>query len=99
MSQFGHERERKVVALLGDEDWLAFRAPGSLGCADVIALKDGHQPRMIEVKGTAAGPYAGFLPADRKRLSGTAKLAGAAAELCWWPKRAKPRWIPESEWP
>ena len=47
----------------------------------------------------AAGPYAGFLPADRKRLSETAKLAGAKAELCWWPKRGKPRFIAASEWP
>lgn len=99
MSNFGHNRERQLVELLAGDDWIAFRAPGSLGCADVVALKDGHRPRMIECKATAAGPYAGFLPADRKRLSATAKLAGAVAELCWWPKRAKPRFIAEAEWP
>jgi len=99
LSNFGHARERQVVALLRDEDWIAFRAPGSLGCADVIALKDGKRPRMIEVKATAAGPYAGFLPADRRKLAATAELAGASPELCWWPKRGKPTWIAEEEWP
>jgi Holliday junction resolvase len=99
VSQFGHNRERQLVDLLADEDWIAFRAPGSLGCVDVVALKDGRRPRMIECKATAAGPYAGFLPADRKRLSETAKLAGADAWLYWHPKRAKGRWIAEHEWP
>lgn len=99
MSNFGHARERQVVELLKDDDWLAFRAPGSLGVADVVAFKDGKRPRLIEVKGTAAGPYAGFLPADRERLAFAAKLGGCVAELCWWPKRGKPRFISESEWP
>jgi Holliday junction resolvase len=99
LSNFGHQRERQVVALLRDEDWIAFRAPGSLGCADVIALRGGSHPKLIEVKATAAGPYHGFLPADRERLADTAALAGGEAWLCWWPKRAKPIWVSESEWP
>lgn len=99
MSRLGHERERQLVALLRDEDWIAFRAPGSLGVADVVALKAGCQPRLIESKATTAGPYAGFPPADRHKLAETAKLAGAIPELCWWPKRAKPRFVVASEWP
>lgn len=99
MSQFGHNRERQLVAYLKDRDWLAFRAPGSLGVADVVAFKDGKRPRLIECKATAAGPYSGFLPADRKRLSEAAAMGGCEAELCWWPKRAKPTFIKESEWP
>lgn len=75
------------------------RAPASLGCADVVALRDGERPRLIEVKSTSAGPYAGFVPADRADLSFAAKMAGAEAWLVWWPKRSKPVWIPESEWP
>lgn len=71
------------------------RAPGSLGFADLIALKAGEKPRMIEVKGTAAGPYAGFLPAHRKALSEVARLAGAVAELAYWPARKELRWIQE----
>jgi hypothetical protein len=78
---------------------VTFRAPASLGCADVLALKDGYKPRLIEVKGTVAGPYAGFLPAARVRLSLTAQQAGAEAWLAHWPAGGKLRWIPEAEWP
>jgi hypothetical protein len=46
----GIQRERAVRDLLMGEDWLAFRAPASLGCADVVALRDGNRPRLVEVK-------------------------------------------------
>lgn len=98
MSRRGHDRERRVVDILKDEDWLAFRAPGSLGVADVVALREGSTPRLIEVKSTIS-PYSHFLPADRARLSLAAKLAGATAWLAWWPARGSLRWIAESEWP
>lgn len=96
---FGHNRERKIKALLESEGWFVIRAPGSLGFADLVALKAGETPRMIEVKATAAGKYAGFLPADRKNLSRAAKQAGAVAELAWWPAHKTLRWIAESDWP
>lgn len=95
----GHDRERALVALLRREDWIAFRAPASLGVADVVALKDGHRPRLIESKSTAAGPYSHFLPADREKLIGAAILAGAEAWLAWWPPRGELHWIAASEWP
>jgi Holliday junction resolvase len=95
----GHNRERQVKALLQSEDWWVARAAGSLGDADLVALKDGHRPRMIEVKSTAQGPYEHFRPKDRADLIFAAALAGAEAWLCWWPSRGKPKWIPSSEWP
>lgn len=95
----GIDRERAVRRLLADQDWLAFRAPASLGCADVIALRAGSRPRLIEVKSTAQGPYEHFGPADRARLRAAAELAGADALLAWWPSRGQLRWIPEAEWP
>lgn len=95
----GIQRERAVRHLLRDEDWIAFRAPASLGCADVIALKAGARPWLVEVKSTAAGPYEHFSPADRDKLALAARMAGADAWLAWWPPRGKLRWIPESEWP
>lgn len=98
-SRRGHQRERDLVRLLRDDDWFAMRAPASLGCADVIALRAGDRPRMIEVKSTTAGPYAGFPPADRARLKAEAEIAGAVPWLVWWPKRSRPVWIPESAWP
>jgi Holliday junction resolvase len=98
MSRRGHDRERRVVDALRDEDWFAFRAPGSLGVADVVALREGSRPKMIEVKSTIS-PYSHFGPADRERLSIAAALAGAEAWLAWWPARGKLRWIHETEWP
>jgi Holliday junction resolvase len=99
VSQRGIQRERAVRDLLADQDWLAFRAPASLGCADVIALRDGDRPRLVEVKSTAGGPYERFGPDARARLSFAARLAGADAFLAWWPPRGKLTWIPERAWP
>lgn len=95
----GHDRERAVKALMQGEDWWVARAAGSLGDADLVALRAGSTPRLVEVKSTAGGPYEHFRPADRLSLIFAAQLAGAEAWLCWWPPRAKPKWIPAHEWP
>lgn len=97
--QAGTQRERAVRNHLRDQDWLAFRAPASLGVADVIAMRAGNRPRLIEVKSTAQGPYEHFGPADRAKLAAAAELAGADAYLAWWPPRGQLRWIPATEWP
>ena len=95
----GHQRERDVCHWLRDRDWFAMRAPASLGVADVVALREGDRPRLIEVKSTAGGPYERFGPADRADLLAAAAMAGAEAWLAWWPPRGKLRWIEASEWP
>lgn len=95
----GHDRERAVKALLEAEDWFVVRAAGSLGDADLVALREGSRPRIIEVKSTAGGPYERFVPAERAQLRLAARIAGADAWLCWWPPRRKPIWIAASEWP
>ena len=98
-SRFGTRRERQVRDYLADRDWLAFRAPASLGVADVVALRAGSRPRLIECKATAQGPYEHFGPAARERLRAAAALAGADAFLAWWPSRGSLRMIPAEEWP
>lgn len=95
----GIARERLVRDLLESEDWWVCRAAGSLGDADLIALREGRRPRLIEVKSTAGGPYERFVPAARRRLSFAAQLAGADAVLAWWPPRGQLHWIPEAAWP
>lgn len=95
----GHDRERQVRRQLEADGWFVCRAAGSLGDVDLVALKAGQTPRLIEVKSTAGGPYERFSPADRAALRQAALLAGADAWLVWWPSRGKPEWIPRSAWP
>lgn len=95
----GHDRERAVRDIYLQGGWLAFRAPASLGVADVVALREGFPPQLVEVKSTAAGPYSHFGPEARKRLSEAARRAGGEAWLAWWPPRRKCQWLAESDWP
>lgn len=108
----GLQRERDLVTLLREAGWWAIRSPASKGDVDVVAVRYlGHKQRrdgaagpiatvrFIEVKSTARSPFHSFGPADRKELSEAARMAGASAELCWWPPRKQPMFIPESEWP
>ena len=95
----GIQRERAVRHKLEADDWWVARAAGSLGDADLVALKTDQRPRLIEVKSSAQGPYEHFGPADRERLRFAAELAGADPYLAWWPPRGKLRWIAADEWP
>jgi Holliday junction resolvase len=95
----GHDRERAVARLLADEAWWVARAAGSLGDADLVALRAGFPPRLIEVKSTSK-PYERFGPAERTRLRGAARRAGAEAWLAWWPiRKREPVWLHELDWP
>lgn len=97
-SRRGHQRERDLVRILRSDGWIALRAPASLGVADVIAVRNG-EIRLIEVKSTRAGAYAGFPPASRKALLDAANTAGGEAWLYWHPPRKKPQWISPDQWP
>ena len=95
----GHDRERRLRDLLYTDGWWTARAAGSLGDADVVALRAGDTPRLIEVKSTARGPYHSFGPADRIALRAAAHKAGAEPWLVWWPPRRPPTWIHARSWP
>jgi Holliday junction resolvase len=95
----GIVRERQVMTTLRASRWVVYRAAGSHGCADLVALRAGEAPWLVQVKGTAAGPYEHFGPAERAELAAEAEQAGAVAMLCWWPPRRPARWIPADEWP
>jgi Holliday junction resolvase len=99
MNRRGINRERQVRLHLEADDWWVARAAGSFGDADLVALKDGRRPRLIEVKSSAKGPYEHFGPSEREGLRRAARLAGAIAELAWWPKGGQLRFIPSDEWP
>lgn len=98
-SRRGHDRERRVRDLLVADDWFVTRAAGSLGDADLVALKAGAPPRIIEVKSTTRGPFHSFGPQCRREIRAAARQAGAEAWLVWWPPRSKPKWLHESDWP
>ncbi len=99
----GTRREYQVRDLLRDKGWIAFRAPASLGVADIVALRAApfnSEVMLIEVKATTRRPYeAGFGPIKRRALSAAAEKAGAVAVLAWWPPRGKLQWFYEYEWP
>lgn len=95
----GTARDGKVRDLLAADDWFAICSRGSHGAADVLAIKVGCRPRVIQVKSTKS-PYHSFGPAERAELSFAARLGGADAFLVWWPVHArKPVWIAEGDWP
>lgn len=96
----GHARERKLRELLDAEGWWTCRAAGSLGDADIVALRQGELPRIIEVKANVAGgPFMNFRGPEREALIEAAVRAGAIPWLVYWPSRKPPRWISAAEWP
>lgn len=113
MSNFGHARERQVKKLLEEEGWFVIRAPGSLGVADLVAIRklkvslEGTPVkaslttvRFIECKANEkGGPYMNFRPEDRQALIDAAEKAGARAELAFWPKFGNLTWIGSEAWP
>lgn len=96
----GTSRERQVKHWLEDRDWIVFRAAGSLGEADLVALKAGHRPRLVQVKATSrGGPFQAFGPRERAALLLAAEISGADAYLVWYPPRGKMNWFHSDEWP
>lgn len=95
----GIQRERQVRKLLEDDGWWVCRAAGSLGDADLVALKSGTTPILVEVKASARGPFHSFGPKQREELRAAARQAGAEPVLCYWPPRKRPKWISTLGWP
>lgn len=107
----GHSRERDAKRLLHGQGWWVARAAGSLGDADLVALKaiqiepehvglTFSEARLIEVKANVdGGPYMNFRTVSRNELEGAAEQAGATAELLYWPPREDPKFISHLLWP
>ena len=96
----GAGRELRVADLYRANGWVVYRSAGSHGPADLVAMKSGRQNELIQVKATAAGPFASFGPAERDGLRDEAIQAGARAVLCWYPPDRKgPRFLHVQDWP
>lgn len=108
---YGTKRENDARDLLIDEDYVVVRSAGSLGEADLVAMRgrtlgvgvvmftDVH---LIEVKANVdGGPYHDFGPGDRAELLNLAEKIGAEAWLYWWPhsRGGKLKRIHSSDWP
>jgi len=83
--QRGDYFERRTRAALEADGWLVVRSAGSLGVADLVALKDGYTPRLVSCKLTHYLP-----PKQRRELIAAAELAGALGILAW---SEKPGWV------
>jgi Holliday junction resolvase len=93
----GAVRERQVQDQLERNGWVVTRCAGSKGhgAYDLHCSKAGYPTRLVQVKATAAGPFSGFPPAERRELLEAARGCRCEAELCWWPSDRKGcRWLP-----
>jgi Holliday junction resolvase len=96
----GSRFELKSKALLLEDGWMVTKAGGSLGAADLVALKAGERPLLVQVKATAAGPFSGFGPSERAELLAVAKASGAVPVLAWWKPYARTHQLIEDVgWP
>lgn len=98
-SQRGRQRERDLKRQLEEKGYWVVKAGGSLGDADLVALKAGERGKMIEVKSTTDGPYKSFGPKDREDLYNAAQKAGLEPYLVWWPPRKEAKWFNWTMWP
>jgi Holliday junction resolvase len=96
----GNAKELRTAELLSDDGWVVASRRHIAGPGDLLAVKGDRATRLIEVKATAAGPYAHFGPADRRTLSRYADLHGLVPELAWWaPGSRVPEFFGEADWP
>jgi Holliday junction resolvase len=107
----GIARERYVKDWLEARGWWVARAAGSLGDADLVALRDGGimlgdrivgSKLLVEVKSTVT-PYSHFGPNDRTELLRAGQVAAANVVLCWTPsargRRIELNWLWPDQWP
>lgn len=98
----GNYAEHRVAEELRNWGWVVKGTGDAHGTTDLIGLREGRTPILVQVKATAAkrGPFADFKPAERRALIEEAELAGANAWLAWRPPDRKgTRWIEPDEWP
>lgn len=107
--------ELECKRILEEQGYLVVKAGGSLGSTDLLASKrhlsfrNGPCVRLtgeplaevllVQVKGTAKGPFHSFGPAERAELLADAERAGGVAVLAWRAPRKKWEWLYPDSWP
>lgn len=99
----GAARERVVADLLREMDWVCKGTGDAHGHIDLIALKRGERPMVLQIKGTLT-PFDHFRPAERDAFLTEVAAAGwpeaLDAYLVWAPPdRKPPRFIAPEHWP
>lgn len=101
-ARYGTIKEREAAEMYEMDGWIVIRSAGSLGPADLLCMKAGEKPQLIQVKASKLpGRFRGFIPAQRSALRVMARKAGADAYLLRWYGGAAREWelVPEDEWP
>lgn len=95
----GNAKENRTAALLDEQGWTVASRRHLAGPGDLLAVRAGEMPRLIEVKATRSA-YEHFRQADRDEMREFAAERGLRAELAWWrPRSREPRIIGVDEWP
>jgi hypothetical protein len=96
----GNTKEVRTAEWLEADGWTVGSRRHIAGPGDLLAIKDGERPRLIEVKAGRGSPYENFRRPDRMELREFAFWRGLVPELAWWPLRARePQFIDETAWP
>lgn len=93
----GATKERQTIAWYREQGYVV--TGNTHGAFDLIALKAGERPKVVEVK---AGPsrYGNYPPRERAETIAAALQAGADALLAHWKPRARePDLIHSDDWP
>jgi hypothetical protein len=98
-SQRGRDVEVLVAQRLQADGWLVASRRHVGGAGDLLAVRIGHRPLLIEVK-SRLNVWEGFRRADRLALVRVAGLFNCSPLLCSWPPgQAEPDWLGPDEWP
>jgi len=99
-SRSGNARENRTLELLQEQGWFGICGRASRGPADILAIRRGEPPMLVQVKGDKVSPWAHFRREEREALLRSALDYGGVAWLCWMPSvRKPPVWYAWHEWP
>lgn len=98
-SHKGNGFERQVAKQLEQDGWTVGSRRHIGGCGDLLAVKPGERPRLIECKRGAGSPYENFRTVDRNDMRDYAAERGLVAELAWRKDRGRVEFIDEASWP
>lgn len=98
-ARVGNAKEVQTARLLQEDGWVVGSRRHIGGAGDLLAIRVGSRPRLIEVK-CRKNLWEGFRAADRMALLTLAESADADALVAWWkPGASEPEWLAPHQWP